>query len=173
MTKSLYAAEGDTSEYVTAVTNSTGSFDSVLEISPVDGVGLILQNSVPKGQKPVGFPVYADLRDSNGDSLPNNTRVALAYESPTDNQWQIVSIPLANIRSYNEKTITQQQKKENIDSVKQELEASGTPEEKAGQTLEIRDIDTAYLLIESSVQIEHTKSEIYIDSDAVEEVDIE
>ncbi|MFC6952231.1 hypothetical protein [Halorubellus litoreus] len=173
MTQSLFAAEGDTSEYVTTATNDTGNFSPVLEISPDDGVGLILRNSVAVGQKLVGFPVYADLRDSNGDPLPNNTRVALAYESPTDNQWQIVSVPLANIRSFNEKSITDQQKKDNVDSVKLELEAQGTPEQKAGQTLEIRDIDTAYVLVESSVQIDHSKSEIYVDSDAVEEVDIE
>lgn len=38
MTQSLFAAEGDTSEYVTTATNDTGNFSPVLEISPDDGV---------------------------------------------------------------------------------------------------------------------------------------
>ncbi|MFC6953528.1 hypothetical protein [Halorubellus litoreus] len=164
MGESLYAAQGTTGDYVTTLSNTTGQFDPVLEIQPDDGVGLVLKNAVDVGQKPTGFPIYADLKDQNGDDLPVDTRVAIAYERPTSDNWQVVSIPFSNIRSYHKKDVSQQQDRENVDAVKHELK---------DDTLEIRDIDKAYLLLDSSVAIDHSKSEIYVDSDAVDEVDID
>ncbi|WP_435318475.1 hypothetical protein [Haloarchaeobius sp. TZWSO28] len=164
MGESLYAAEGTTSDYVTTDTNVTGQLTPVLEIQPDDGVGLIIKNAVDVGQKRSGFPIYADLRDSGDNPLPLDTQVAIGYESPTDDSLQVVSIPLSNISSFRKKTIQEQQNRENVDSVKVEL--------KSGR-LEIRDIDKAYLLLDSSAQIDHANSEVYIEPDAVEEVDIE
>lgn len=170
MSESLFAAEGQTSDHVTTEVNQTGQFDPVLAISPEDdGVGLILANMVDKGDQTEGFPVYIDARDANGDQIPTNSRLAFAYEAPTDNTWTIVSEPFGNVKTYNTKTIGEQQDRENIDQVKHKLDSP----KRENARLEIRDVDTAYLLLESSVQIDHAESEFYIDQDAVEEVDTE
>lgn len=173
MAESLFAAEGTTSDHVSTETNQTGQFDSILEISPEsDGVGLILQNFVDKGDQRLGFPVYADLRDSNDDPLPTNSRVAFAYQAPTDESWTIVSKPFGNIKTYRTKDIGAQQDRENIDQVKHQLEAP-PGKRPIDATLEIRDVDQAFVLLESSTQIDWSNSEFYIAQDAVEEVDTE
>lgn len=164
MGESLYAAQGNSSQYVTTETNTTGQFDPILEIQPDDGVGLIISNRVDVGQKREGFPIYADLKDSNDDDLPNDSRLALAYEKPTDDNWTVVSIPKSNISTYRKKSISDQQDRDNVDAVKHELK---------GNQLEIRDIDKAYLLLDSSVAIDHSNTEVYIEADAVDEVDID
>lgn len=164
MGESLFAAEGNTSNYVTTQQNTTGQFDPVATIQPDDGVGLVIHNSVDVGQKRQGFPIYADLRDGNDNQLPLDSRVAIGYEAPTDDSYRVVSIPLSNISTYRKKTIQEQQNRDNVDSVKHELKSS---------RLEVRDIDKAYILVESSAQIDHSNSELYVDADAVDEVDIE
>lgn len=164
MGESLFAAEGTSSDYVTTETNTTGQLDPVVEIQPDDGVGLIISNAVDVGQKREGFPIYLDLRDSNDNALPLDTRVAVGYEKPTDDSSNVVSIPFSNISTYRKKTISEQQDRENVDAVKHELKAS---------QLEVRDIDKAYILVESSTKIDHSNSEIYVDADAVDEVDID
>ena len=170
MSESLFAAEGATSDHVSTEQNQTGQLDPVLAISPEDdGVGLIIQNMVDKGDQTEGFPVYADLRDANDDQLPTNSRIAFAYEPTTADFWTIVSEVKGNIKTYNTKTIGEQQDRENIDQTKHRLDSPKGAE----AALEIRDVDTVYLLLESSVQIDHSNSEFYIDQDAVEEVDTE
>ncbi|WP_435332841.1 hypothetical protein [Haloarchaeobius sp. TZWWS8] len=164
MAESLFAAEGTTSDYVTTQTNVTGQLTPIATIQPDDGVGLLIHNAVDVGQKRQGFPIYADLKDGGDADLPLDSRLALGYESPTDDSFHVVSIPMSNISTYRKKTIQEQQNRENVDSVKHELKSS---------RLEVRDIDKAYLLLNSSVQIDHSNSEIYIDQDAVDEVDIE
>jgi hypothetical protein len=164
MSESLYAAEGKTSNYVTTEVNTTGQSDAVLTIQPEDGVGLILVNRVDVGQKERGIPIYMDLRDSNDDPLPLDTEVEIAYEAPTDDSPQVVSYPLSNISTYRKKTISEQQDAENVDAVKVELKSS---------ELRVRDIDQAFIRLNSSAQIDHSNSEIYIDADGVNEVDIE
>jgi hypothetical protein len=164
MGESLFAAEGRTSNYVTTQQNTVDQLTPVLEIQPEDGVGLVFHNSVDVGQKVAGFPVYADFVDGSGDPLPLDTEVAIGYESPTDDSLSVVSIPVSNISTYRKKSIKEQQNRDNVDSVKHELKSS---------RLEVRDIDTAYLLLKSSEVIDHGASEVYIDSDAVDEVDID
>lgn len=170
MAESLFAAEGQTSDHVTTEVNQTGQLDPVLEISPEsEGIGLIIHNSVDKGDQAEGFPVYIDARDANDDQLPTNSRLAFAYQRPTENSWTIVTEVKGNIKTYNTKTIGEQQDRENIDQVKHKLDSPRGENAR----LEIRDVDEAYLLLESSVQIDHANSEFYIDQDAVEEVDTE
>jgi hypothetical protein len=168
MGESLFAAEGATSDHVTTETNQTGQLDPIIRISPEDdGVGLILQNFVQKGDQPQGVPVYGKFRDGNDDPLPTNSRLAIAYQAPTDESWTIVSKPFGNIKTYNTKSIGDQQDTENIDQVKHKLHGD------VSQTLEVRDVDEAFVLLESSTQLDHANSEVYIDQDAVEEVDSE
>ncbi|WP_323192848.1 hypothetical protein [Halostella sp. PRR32] len=163
MSKSLYAALGNSSKYVTTETNVTGQLTPIATISPEDGLGLIIRNAVQMGAK-TGLPIYAELADSNGDDLPLDTRVAIGYKRPTDDTFQVVSDPIDNISTYIKKTIQQQQDNDNIDAVKHALR---------GRSLEVRDIDEMLILVESSVQVDHSNSELYIEQSAVEQVDIE
>jgi hypothetical protein len=164
MTETLYAAEGDSSDQITTETNTTGQWDPILVIEPTDGTGLIFRNNPPvEGKKP-GIPIYMDLRDADGNQLPIGTQVALAYKSSTMDSWEIVSVPLKQIASYNKNTISDQQDAEKIDAVKHELKA---------KQLQIRDVDKAYLLVNSSAAVDHANTEIYPEPAAVNEVDIQ
>ncbi|SER15434.1 hypothetical protein [Natrinema salaciae] len=163
MSLSLYAALGDTSKYVTTQTNITDQLTPVLSIRPKDGVGVLIRNAVNVGDKS-GLPIYGKFRDSNGNPLPANTRVALGYEAPTDESIQVVSDPKATIASYIKNSVSDQQDDRKVDAVKHQLK---------GSKLEIRDIDDAYILVDSSEQIDHTQSEIYFEESALSEVDLE
>jgi len=163
MSKSLYAALGSSSEYVTTQTNTTGRLDPIMTISPENGVGLRILNAVQMGDK-TGLPIYAILKDANGNFLPIDTRVAIGYKRPTDDSFQVVSDPIDNISVYNKKSIQDQQNTDNIDSTKHSLR---------GRALEVRDIDDMYVLVESSAQVDHANTEVYVEQSAVDQVDIE
>jgi hypothetical protein len=164
MSESLYAAEGDSSDQITTLTNTTGQWDPFLEITPDEGTGLIFWNNPPvEGTKP-GIPILMDLKDSDGNNLPTGTQLAIAYKSATMDNWKIVSVPVKQISSYNKLTISEQQDAEKIDSVKHELKSD---------RLQVRDVDSAYLLANSSKAVDHSKSEIYLEPTAVDEVDTE
>jgi len=159
----IYAAEGSTSDYVTTQENIPDKLTPVMEINPDDGVGVRLFNQVAMGEK-TGIPIYTKLRDSSGNPIAIGSRVAIGYERPTDNSVSVVSNVWGNIQPYNQKSISEQQDTDNIDSVKHALDAS---------SLEVRDIDRAYLLVDSPDVVVPANSEIYVEQSAVEEVDIE
>lgn len=95
MGESLDAAQGNTLDYLTTSTNTTGQFDPVVEIQPDDGVGLILKNHVDVGQKRQGFSICAALGDGGNSQFPLDTQVAIPYETPTDDNRSVVSTPRA------------------------------------------------------------------------------
>ena len=163
MSLSLFAALGDVSKYVTTQTNTTDQLTPVLTISPKDGVGVLIRNAVAMGDK-AGLPIYGKFLDSNGNPLPANTRVAIGYKAPTDETIQVVSDPKSNIGSYIKNSVSDQQDERKVDAVKHQLK---------GSKLEVRDIDEAYILIDSSTQIDHSQSEIYFEESALAEVDLE
>ncbi|WP_254763357.1 hypothetical protein [Natrinema marinum] len=163
MSLSLYAALGDVSKYVTTQTNISDQLTPVLTISPKDGVGVLIRNAVSVGDKS-GLPIYGKFNDSNGNPLPANTRLALGYKSPTDESIQVVSDPKATIASYIKNSVSDQQDERKVDAVKHQLK---------GNKLEVRDIDEAYILVDSSAQIDHSQSEIYFEESALAEVDLE
>jgi hypothetical protein len=163
MSKSLFAALGNTSDYVTTQTNVTGQLTPIMTVNPDDGVGLRILNAVQQGEK-TGLPIYAILQDANGDPLPIDTEVAIGYERPTDDTFQVVSDPIQSISTYVKKSITQQQDADNIDSVKHALR---------GPALEVRDIDEMFILVKSDTEVDHSYTELYVEQSAVEEVDTE
>ncbi|WP_121822864.1 hypothetical protein [Halostella salina] len=163
MGTNLYSALGESSEYVQATQNVPGQLTPVMVISPEDGVGLRLLNNVAMGEK-TGLPIYGKFVDTDGNPLPINTTVAIGYKSPTDKNINVVSEEFQTIQSYLKKSITQQQDTDNIDSVKHVLGSS---------SLEVRDIDEAYLLVKSTKQVDPAACEFYLEQSAVEEVDIE
>ena len=133
------------SDIVTEMQNTPGVMTPILEISPEDGTTLVIENFVQRGDQTRGVPVFAEFFDSNGDPLPKGTEVKITFEGPADDDRQTVSVPRKNIRPYNGLSIQDQQNEEYIDRVKHVLK---------GKALVIEDVDTAYVEIESSAQVD-------------------
>ncbi|OLZ39870.1 hypothetical protein A6E15_02230 [Natrinema saccharevitans] len=163
MSLQLYAALGDSSKYVETQTNTPDQLTPVLSINPKDGVGVLFRNRVDVGDK-AGIPIYGKFVDTNGNPMPASTRVAIGYQAPTDESIQVVSDPKSTIASYIKNSVSDQQDDRKVDAIKHALKGNG---------LEVRDIDEAYLLVESSAQIDHSQSEIYFEESALAEVDLE
>jgi len=146
-------------EDVTELVNDTGDLSPILSFSPESGLFFRLVNRVNRGRDE-GVPIYFKLRDSNGDLLPVGTSVAVKFETPNDEQAHIVSEVRDNIQAWNNLSIRDQQEAEYIDSVKIPLK---------GRALTVRDIDTAYLVVDSTKQVDWDNSEVYIEGNAVTE----
>ncbi|WP_144901357.1 hypothetical protein [Halobellus captivus] len=146
-------------EYATELTNTTGQADPILAFSPDEGLLLELINRATRGSAP-GIPVYMDLRDSNDDPLPIGTSVQVEFERPSDRNRNVVSEERDNIQPWNNLSISQQQDEEFVDSVKIPL---------LGKALQVRHIDTVYVSIESSAQIDWSNSQFYMEGSAVNE----
>jgi hypothetical protein len=148
-----------TSDKATQQTNVTDQGTPILVVSPIEGKMLVIEGSVGKG-KESGIPIYADLRDSNDDPLPLDTKMQLTYEMPTDDKPRVVSEPLLNIRPYRTHPISDQDSEDRIDQFKHELH---------GRALIVRHTDTFAVEIDSSAQIDWSNSELYFDPKAVRE----
>lgn len=145
------------SAIATEETNTTGTMTPILTIEPKDGTFLKIVNQVARGDE-MGVPIYADLRDGGDNALPDDTRVAIRFEAPADDGPTVVSVPLENIRAYNDLSITDQQNEEYVDRVKHELK---------GSALGVRDVDKAEVAIESSAQIDWSNSRLQFEEKAV------
>ncbi|TKX79550.1 hypothetical protein EXE53_15410 [Halorubrum sp. SD626R] len=147
-------------DYATERVNNTGGDASpILEITPDNGLFLTILNQAARGSAP-GVPIYLDLRDSNDDPLPIGTSVRFEYQRPSDEQRNRVSEVRDNIQPYNNLDITEQQDEEFIDAVKIPLR---------GKALNVRDIDSFYVSIESSVEVDWSNSQLYIEGSVVNE----
>jgi hypothetical protein len=166
MTKQLSNA----TSYATEETNVTGVLSPILRFEPDDGLQLIIRGMVSAGTER-GFPLYMDLRDSNGDPLPEDTRVVFKYKSPSMDDAQTVTHPLDHIRPWTALTLNEQQDEEFIDRTKVELKNTDAAlQEGRIPQVNVRDIDEFRLSIESSAQVDWTNSRVYIDRNAVREV---
>lgn len=158
------------SEEVTETQNVAGQMTPIMEISPQDGTLISIAGMVNRGREK-GVPLFAELFNSSGDPLPADTDVAIMYERPDMDQAVIVSEVMEDIRSYLDLSIQDQQNEDYVDRTKHVLK--GTDEALANgrvPALNIRDIDTAYVAIESSEQVDWTQgSRVQFSSKAVEE----
>lgn len=149
------------SDIATERQNTTGVMSPILEVQPQDGVTLLIENTVERGQQSRGVPIYAELKDSADNNLPQDTRMAIQFEAPTDDGPKVVSEPLENIRVYRTLSILDQQNEEYIDAIKHVLK---------GSALQIDDVDTMYVAIKSDTQLDWANSRLEFESDAVTEV---
>ncbi|MCU4716865.1 hypothetical protein [Halapricum hydrolyticum] len=143
-------------------TNTTGVMTPILELQPDDGLMWVIKNAVERGQQAQGIPIYADLKDGSGNDLPADTRMAIQFESPNDDDAQTVSEPKTNIRAYRTLSIQDQQNEEYIDQVKHILK---------GSQLRVDDVDKMYISVDSSVQVDWSQgTRVTIAESAVKEV---
>jgi hypothetical protein len=157
MTKSI----SNISDVATEETNIIGTLDSILTIQAEDGTELVFRNFVERGQQTRGIPIYAELYDSNGDPLPQDTRIALEFEQPADDNPTVVSEPLENIRAYNSLDLQDQQNTDYVDRIKHVLK---------GRELVVGDNDEFSVSIECSEEIDWSTSRLQFAEDAVTEV---
>ncbi|GAB7094084.1 hypothetical protein JCM30237_12360 [Halolamina litorea] len=136
----------------TEKTNVPGQMTDILAFSPIDSILLILSN------RGGGIPFRFDLRDSNNDPLPQDTELEIVYNAPHFQRPQTVSETLGNISTYNRLSIKEQQNEDYIEQTRISLN---------GNRLEVRDIDTASVAINSSEQIDWSNSRAYVDKDNV------
>lgn len=136
------------SDIATQEQNTTGTMTPILTIGPEDGTFLKIVNRVARGDE-IGVPIYAGLLDSGGNPLPDDTRMALRFEAPADDGPTVVSVPLENIRAYNDLSIQEQQNEEYVDRVKHQIK---------GEALGVRDVDKMEVAIESSAQIDWSQT---------------
>jgi len=139
--------------------NDPGQLSPIMSFSPESGLFFRLLNRVNRG-KDAGVPIYFKLRDSDGDLLPVGTSVAVKFETPSDEQAHIVSEVRDNIQPWLNLSIRDQQEAEYIDSVKVPLK---------GRALTVRDIDTAYIVVDSTAEVDWSNSELYIEGNAITE----
>jgi hypothetical protein len=156
MTKQL----SNISSEATELTNTTGTRSPILEIQPDDGLVFLIDAMVSRGNE-MGIPIFAELKDSNDDDLPQDTEIALEFETPNDDQAYAVTEPKQNIRAYNSLSVKDQQNEEYIDAIKHVLK---------GQGLAVEDVDKLYVSIDSSEQIDWSNSRLTISENAVQEV---
>ena len=166
MTKQLSNA----TSYATERTNVTGVMSPILTFQPDDGLMLVIRGMVSAGEER-GFPVYADLRDSNDDPLPEDTELSFRYKSPQMDAAQTVTHPIDHIRPWNSLTLNEQQDDEFIDRTK--IELKNTDQALAQGEIpqvRVRDIDELRVSVNSSAQIDWSNSRLYVDRNAVREV---
>lgn len=146
-------------DITTQETNTTGVMSNILVFDPNSGTKLVLSNRVSTGAE-AGVPIYAKLRSGANTLLPINTEFELRKREPGENEFSAISDRLNNIRQFNQKTITEQQSEEQIDSQKLELNH---------EVVEIEDNDELAVGVKASAQISWSDSELFIDESAVEE----
>lgn len=167
MTKQL----SNFSDIATEIQNVPASdeLSPILKISPEEGLGLLIRGMVETGSAK-GIPIYADLRDANGNQLPTKTSIALQFKPKGSDDRQTVSHVQDHIRSYNTLSVDAQQNKENIDAVKHVLKGTEDALENGQMPkLGVRHIDNFYISINSSMKIDWSQSRIYVDRNAVRE----
>lgn len=163
----LYADHGTTSDPVEAVQNVAGVETPVLRISPERGTFLRILNNVAAGSAK-GVPIYAEFNDSNGDPLPTNTRFWFALKMAGKDQPLQVSETIGNISEWNVLDLTEQRDSEKVDSVKVNLQTPETAPN-GGQpmdSLDVRYIDEARVMMDSATAIDWSKSSFYVDKNA-------
>jgi len=170
MGEDIFAAKGETADPVTTYQNAPAAprASPILEVSPERGTFLQFLNAVKKGDED-GIPIYIKLRDSNGDLLPVNTEIKLELEPAGANKEMVVSETMKSTDQYRTLSISDQRDADNVDATKFILEfPDAAPQSGQAPQVDVRDIDSFYVTVDSSVQVDWTQSELYFESNAVE-----
>lgn len=149
------------SEIATQVTNITGTMDPILEIQPKDGTVLVIENFNPRGDEEIGIPIFAELKDQNGNDLPQDSEMALEYEKAADDKARVVTETFDNINPYRSLSIQDQQNTDYIDAVKHVLQ---------GRAIVVEQTDTLYVSLDSDTEIDWNNSRLQFAERNVREV---
>lgn len=147
--------------------NTAGQESDVIEVSPPRGTMLRILNDVARGDS-IGIPVYAKLRNSDGEHVPSTTKLEWRIEPATGNRDLTVSKRFESVNVYETTSLKDQRKSENVDNVKHVLT---TPETQGGDPVPfhtINDVQTFKLTAVGPEAIDWGQSALYVDSKAIE-----
>lgn len=147
------------SDIVELEENKPDELTPILRVNPERGTVIRILNRVARGDSP-GVPIYAELYDSDGDPLPVDTDMVMTGKQPGDARFMPLSIKEDNISTYVNKSISDQQDSNHVDSVKHELH---------GPAIKIRAEDEFAVEIDSDAVIDWEKSKLYFDDNGVRE----
>lgn len=170
MGEDIFAAKGSSAEAVTTYQNepSAPRPSPIFEVNPERGTFLRFLNRVAKGEEE-GIPIYIKLRDANGDLLPVNTSIKIELEPAGMDKEMVVSETMKSTDQYRTLSLSEQRNSDNVDATKLTLKyPDAAPQSGSAPHVDVRDIDSLFVTIESPVQIDWSQSELYIDSNAVE-----
>lgn len=170
MSSDLFAVKGETANYVDTYANvpAAPGASKVLGVDPDRGRFVRLLNNLPKTGT-LGIPVYLKLRDSNGDHIPANSSAYLSLKLSGMESAVRISEKKGNLSHYLSNDITTQRDVDNVDAACFELQQPETEGGDPVRSITVRDIDEAFINVDSSEVIDWTQSEVYIDTDAVKE----
>lgn len=169
MTKQL-SNQSSKKVVATEKTNVTGVMSPILGFSPEDGLKLVVQGMVATGDEH-GFPVFLDLNQSDGSDMPEDTELAFQYDAPEFDQPRTVTHPIDHIRPWNSLSLNEQQDEEYIDRVKVEFKNTESSLKKGEiPQVNVRDLDDLYISVNSSAQVDWSKSRAYVYRNAVKVV---
>jgi len=154
------------SDVATQKTNTTGVMTPILEIDPTDGTMLTFLNRVDVGTAE-GLPLFMKLyQDASGTEMPNDTEVQLLAKRPEDSRYQPVSVVEGTLSVWRENSISEQRNEDILDQAKLELQS---PDGQDAAKVNVRDVDSFAVAVDSSKQIDWTDSELYFYRGGVEE----
>ena len=167
----INAVEGTSTDEVTTAQNATGASVAtpIFEVDPDRGTFLRFLNRVAVGDS-IGLPVYMDLRDSNDNPLPVNSALYWAVQPAGHDEDVKVSKKIESIDFWVNNSISEQRDRDKVDNAKMVLTHAETAAQSGPRShLDVRDVDTLRLKADSSAQIDHSNSSIFVDASAVEQ----
>lgn len=170
MAGGIWADGGSSSDIVTTLTNTTGVMDPILEVDPDQGTLVRIANTpaeIGLGSA-MGVPHYMKLRSGSSTDLPVSTELQWQIKLAGQDSYIQFSERRENIAIWNQADFTTQNSEDNVDSTK--IVFTGDPTDGNGvpTAVSVRDIDKLALAINSSAQISHSDSQIYVESKATE-----
>ena len=160
----------NSSDEATEMQNIPGVFSPVLELSPKEGLGLLIKGMVDAGVDD-GVPIFGVFYDENGNPMPKGTKMGLQFEGPGDDDRTTVTFPFENIRPYNSLTINEQQDPDHIDRVKHVFKGTDAAKQNGDvPALSLDHVESAYISMRSSQVIGWGQgSELLFERAAVED----
>lgn len=167
----IFANTGDSSDVVTTLTNSTGTWDPILQIDPDRGTLIRIANTPEehgRGTKR-GVPHYMKLRSGAATDMPIDTQLEWRVTLAGEDSPVAVSQRVDSIANWTQDSLTTQRSDDNVDSTKIDFQAPpGSDKSGSVRAFSVRDIDLLELFINSSAAISHSNTVIQLESAATE-----
>jgi len=168
MTRDLTNASAEATERQ----NQAGLMTPILELSPEEGLGLLIKGMVNSGEE-TGLPIFGRFYNQNGNLMARQTSLALQFEAPGADDRDTISFPMSNIRAYRKLSINEQQHPDHIDRVKHVLKGTDAAlAEDNTPAVRFDHTESVYLAAESPDVIDwsHPDTAVFFDRNAVEDV---
>lgn len=140
----------------------------VVEVDPEQGTYLRLKNVPSPDGSVAGLPIYAKLRNSAGDHLPVTSSMYFEVIRAGEDDATKHSIKLESLEFYATNSINEQRDEDVARHAYLPLTAGDAANGEQVQAINVRDVDTAYFVLDSPEQIDWSQSKWFIASEAVD-----